>query len=959
MAPAPRQERSAPYPCAPTCRSWSAYTGSSPCTGAASSANMKSPSRMRRGPGCRSVHDSASRTPPCFFSTPARVGASRSGCAGTRTSASTTTMAMKLSTLTSKTAAAPAAVSRAPAIIGPSRRAALNWAEFSAIAEGSSSRGTKAGTSACQAGITDAQDAPSRKARTMITAGVAYPRCVSTASTAAMIIIAVCPMSSSLRRSCRSARAPAGRASRATGMNSAAERSSTRKGDWVCRWTSHAWATVSIQLPTLLVSEPSQIQRNGPCRSTANGPPAGRGGVRATFTARCSSRRAPGRRRLFGDVVVEASLGRGHLGPPDVHVGSRLRRRAPRLEQVLIGYLEIERSRNSRARRDVDLFLRPFGHPRLRLGLLQHRLRRDEIGAGALPARLGAGARRGEIGHRLLQPGLVLVLLRVPDAAVVERDADVQDQIVAGVGPGEALVGVVVALRHAGDGGQPEEAVVGHGLVGAGYLSDRAPHGERPLPRLPAFVGRLPEPRVAALASRQRRDRLTDQRFEERQQGLPLAGEVRDLRARRGRIALRAEQADLHRRAGGNLRLGVFLAPHRHLLGVARGGEQPVDALQRQVGARDVEQHLLPRLVCAAVRRHGEAAGDPGEEQALRRQQRLAQLKRAVPRVRRDDVDRRRHDRQVRRLPVQARVRGPDQPHERSKVEPLRRAGVIEGPGRRDVRLPGGVGALHAHPRDGRLGPRRGHVGSLLRGQLQRFPQGDRPALRLGCRRGARSENEQRQGHVHIFYPFAAFAGISSATAAWRGTAGAEARPRRRESSARGCSFSIPAKMTGTTRSVSAVEVMTPPMTAMAMGERNSLPVPVPIAVGTMPIAIAKLVMRMGRSRRGPALSSASSTGSPSRMCCSAPSTRRMAFLVTRPISRMTPIIAPSERFLPASRSPRRAPISASGSDTMMVNGCLSDSNCEARTMKMKMNARPKAAENASFCSLNVFICPS
>src|SRR6266851_873362 len=390
MAPAPRQERSAPYPCAPTCRSWSAYTGSSPCTGAASSANMKSPSRMRRGPGCRSVHDSASRTPPCFFSTPARVGASRSGCAGTRTSASTTTMAMKLSTLTSKTAAAPAAVSRAPAIIGPSRR------------------------------------------------------------------------------------------------------------------------------PTLLVSEPSQIQRNGPCRSTANGPPAGRGGVRATFTARCSSRRAPGRRRLFGDVVVEASLGRGHLGPPDVHVGSRLRRRAPRLEQVLIGYLEIERSRNSRARRDVDLFLRPFGHPRLRLGLLQHRLRRDEIGAGALPARLGAGARRGEIGHRLLQPGLVLVLLRVPDAAVVERDADVQDQIVAGVGPGEALVGVVVALRHAGDGGQPEEAVVGHGLVGAGYLSDRAPHGERPLPRLHAFVGRLPEPRVAALASRQRRDRLTDQRFEER-----------------------------------------------------------------------------------------------------------------------------------------------------------------------------------------------------------------------------------------------------------------------------------------------------------------------------------------------------------------------------------------------------------------------------------------------------------
>ena len=165
--------------------------------------------------------------------------------------------------------------------------------------------------------------------------------------------------------------------------------------------------------------------------------------------------------------------------------------------------------------------------------------------------------------------------------------------------------------------------------------------------------------------------------------------------------------------------------------------------------------------------------------------------------------------------------------------------------------------------------------------------------------------------------------------------------------------------MTGTTSRVSAVEVMTPPMTAMAIGERNSLPVPVPNAVGTMPMAIAALVMRMGRSRRGPALSSASSTLSPSRMFCSAPSTSRMAFLVTRPISRMTPIIAPSERFFPASSNASRAPISASGRETMMVKGCLSDSNCEASTMKMKTKARPNAAPNASFCSLSVFIWPS
>ena len=48
-------------------------------------------------------------------------------------------------------------------------------------------------------------------------------------------------------------------------------------------------------------------------------------------------------------------------------------------------------------------------------------------------------------------------------------------------------------------------------------------------------------------------------------------------------------------------------------------------------------------------------------------------------------------------------------------------------------------------------------------------------------------------------------------------------------------SFSTPAKITGTTSSVSAVEVITPPMTAMAIGARNSEPIPVPMAVGTMP----------------------------------------------------------------------------------------------------------------------------
>src|SRR5438105_2630125 len=271
-----------------------------------------------------------------------------------------------------------------------------------------------------------------------------------------MIIIAVCPMSRSLRRSCRSASAPAGSASKATGMNSAAESSSTRNGDWVCFWTSHAWATVSIQLPTLLASEPSQIQRNAGCRSTANGPPpARRGGVRNAFTARCSSRDYFDR-SLYKRPSAAATSARR------MSTFARACRGALRLEQVLVGHLQVQRGRHARARGHIDLLLRPLGHPRLRLGLLEDRLRGEEIGARALPARLGAGARRGQVGHCLLELRLILVLLRIADAPVVERDADVQDQIVARVGAGEAGVRAVVALGNPRDRGEPEEVVVGN-----------------------------------------------------------------------------------------------------------------------------------------------------------------------------------------------------------------------------------------------------------------------------------------------------------------------------------------------------------------------------------------------------------------------------------------------------------------------------------------------------------------
>ena len=56
-----------------------------------------------------------------------------------------------------------------------------------------------------------------------------------------------------------------------------------------------------------------------------------------------------------------------------------------------------------------------------------------------------------------------------------------------------------------------------------------------------------------------------------------------------------------------------------------------------------------------------------------------------------------------------------------------------------------------------------------------------------------------------------------------------------------------------------------PPMTAIAMGERNSAPAPRPSALGTMPAIIAIVVMMIGRARFLPASTIAFVRGMPRR----------------------------------------------------------------------------------------------
>ena len=123
-------------------------------------------------------------------------------------------------------------------------------------------------------------------------------------------------------------------------------------------------------------------------------------------------------------------------------------------------------------------------------------------------------------------------------------------------------------------------------------------------------------------------------------------------------------------------------------------------------------------------------------------------------------------------------------------------------------------------------------------------------------------------------------------------------------------------------------------MTAMAIGARNSLPSPLLVAVGNMPSTIAALVIKIGRRRSGPASSTACAGDSPcSRTRTIARSTRRMAFFVTRPMSRMIPMSAPMAIVLPVTNSPTTAPTRASGSVSMIVSGWMKLSNCEASTM--------------------------
>ncbi|MOA40235.1 hypothetical protein D3C78_1620890 [compost metagenome] len=90
--------------------------------------------------------------------------------------------------------------------------------------------------------------------------------------------------------------------------------------------------------------------------------------------------------------------------------------------------------------------------------------------------------------------------------------------------------------------------------------------------------------------------------------------------------------------------------------------------------------------------------------------------------------------------------------------------------------------------------------------------------------------------------------------------------------------------------------------------------------------------MMIGRRRERAPSTSASCLATPASRSWLTLSIRMIAFLVTRPTSRIRPMNTTTEIGLPVSINARIAPTSASGMVNRITNGCSSDSNCEAIT---------------------------
>ena len=102
---------------------------------------------------------------------------------------------------------------------------------------------------------------------------------------------------------------------------------------------------------------------------------------------------------------------------------------------------------------------------------------------------------------------------------------------------------------------------------------------------------------------------------------------------------------------------------------------------------------------------------------------------------------------------------------------------------------------------------------------------------------------------------------------------------------------------------------------------REAAPAPWAIQSGTQPRMKANEVIRIGRRRSRAPSSAASARLRPFSDSALANSTIRMAFLAARPISTTSPICPKTSKSKCRSSSPRKAPKTATGTESSTLNG--------------------------------------
>ena len=110
-------------------------------------------------------------------------------------------------------------------------------------------------------------------------------------------------------------------------------------------------------------------------------------------------------------------------------------------------------------------------------------------------------------------------------------------------------------------------------------------------------------------------------------------------------------------------------------------------------------------------------------------------------------------------------------------------------------------------------------------------------------------------------------------------------------------------------------------MTAIAIGARNSDPSPSASAVGTIPAAMAIVVITIGRTRSRQAESNASLCDAPLFSASMVNSTNKIEFLAANPMSINKPISADKSSELPAISKPKNAPARDKGNAANIVIG--------------------------------------